>query len=1521
MTSSRSAAQITSSTTVVPTCNAWINMQYDTFNAPTVNDGYGILGTHRVSAGLYGISFSNPEQFGGGAYVAICTPEFCVDAGYGPHILDSTGLNLPTATGKSAGIRVANFNYAGFHPGGGTATIGDSATNSVRSNVAVFAFATESDRGIPEVGNWIQDSTLSAFLPSGVPSPIGISNSYKVVQSIPNSSSSTFISLPVSVTPAWFAGKPWTFSIFIKGEVGGEQICIANATGIKKLITLTNTWKRHSVTSNASSLFASLFSVQIGLQGSATSGLLGVSTSASATYYIAAAQLEPGSLMTEFVSTPPGAQATTYTGTKGNQDARKRLVPGAGGFGTVGNTYSSSLFNKADKRKAVAYGTIVIPPNKGNSSTVSAYIENGFNVKGVSAGANSLFDVSFVTPMTSNTYCTILTGEYESNTETNLTGATPEFSLLLIRAGLNNKYKTTSGFRVESLKQNPADNSWTQQGVIYQSGLTERIHFMVFGEMLQGQSFYLSNPTINSLSSPSTSADYEVWSANWIDIDYGAANTGVVGKSFTLWDAQPLANSQSAVAAGILSAAPLVIPYEGNALENSLQPVLGGSVVSDPLKWRIIDRLKNVPPSRRCLYPRFLPNVIPVQNKDGKYERSYHATHQYWANTTDGVNNGLGWTGYGSTAAATTAVFGRTMSPDARTIAHEYVTKDKFGAALSFPGVTLYTGITLQSALAVDNTGITAWGGVAGFTLQFNDTLHFTLYGLTLQSALAKNDTGITAWGGVGGFTLEFNEPLNFSPTQRLYVGAAGATANAGEFKRIPLVSASTFAKSIGTTFTVGHKLYVGAAGATANAGQFKRIPLVSASTFTRSIGAGFTVESAFVIPGATLLSGRKMPSLFCDEQAAYLKSVMVNLVNGISAGVIGDRSATVPTPINYIIDDAENADYHTLYYYGVGDGVPRNRWTRATGHTGYGGTFGNNGTSFQTANPNGFTLSFLYDDLGVSAGYTGPINAVDPDLLRALANDPRMTTYKFHPSGITTDASHTFNSRFMEIYNGLISTFGRYKGLGSTVGSVSEAIEVAYVAGACYGGGGIYKDSRLSASSTNYLPTSYLGGDLGKLNPENISQIYVQMAWDATMRELTEGGHYKNLVYITLRDMGLSAGNYGRQHGNLADILFTAGGNSDPSYSTPPGPKDLICPNFYAYVGSKADSAGANPGKLAAYYPNPTNFLQKYMFNGNSYDGNRTGYDYTPVNDTVRFYHKTGLEGISKYDYGVTLSLGEGRSAAASFSATDTGITAWKGFRYSPTDILWVGGRGITIASYVTAGNLGVGGKVYIRLHGPIGVAGVEGAAIEVEEARNNMGFLGFMIEMRTIRSAQRASPDLWKRFVPWITTPYWTDGGFADDRRYWWELNYHLILAGAGPLAVWCDSTFAALSPDPRGKLDGDAKLVHTALNNWRIISGNSKCGPPRITDYPQLNDQVIVSGAPLLSGANAGLYAWRLTVRPGLIGERIVLAQSARSDIPLTITIDDIATDYHGVAPNGVRGAWLLTKSAVPPVYTIV
>ena len=100
---------------------------------------------------------SNPEQFGGGAYIAICTPEIGNDTEYGPQTLECLGNN-PTATGKSAGIRLVNFRYKdGFHSGGGTASISDSATlSAVRSNVAVFSFATNNDLGSVSVFNGFQ---------------------------------------------------------------------------------------------------------------------------------------------------------------------------------------------------------------------------------------------------------------------------------------------------------------------------------------------------------------------------------------------------------------------------------------------------------------------------------------------------------------------------------------------------------------------------------------------------------------------------------------------------------------------------------------------------------------------------------------------------------------------------------------------------------------------------------------------------------------------------------------------------------------------------------------------------------------------------------------------------------------------------------------------------------------------------------------------------------------------------------------------------------------------------------------------------------------------------------------------------------------------------------------------------------------------------------------------------------------------------------------------------------------------
>jgi hypothetical protein len=86
--------------------------------------------------------------------------------------------------------------------------------------------------------------------------------------------------------------------------------------------------------------------------------------------------------------------------------------------------------------------------------------------------------------MTNNTYCVILSGEYES---TDTTAGVDEFALLLVRAGTGNRFKTTNGFRVEELRQNTADNSWYEAAVRYQKGFTQRIHFMVFGGATYGQ--------------------------------------------------------------------------------------------------------------------------------------------------------------------------------------------------------------------------------------------------------------------------------------------------------------------------------------------------------------------------------------------------------------------------------------------------------------------------------------------------------------------------------------------------------------------------------------------------------------------------------------------------------------------------------------------------------------------------------------------------------------------------------------------------------------------------------------------------------------------------------------------------------------------------------------------------------------------------------------------------------------------------------------------------------------------------
>jgi len=492
MSALSSVSSFTSVPVNVPGCDAWGSFTVGSPGNVTLLDGYGISGVTWAGTGIFGISFSNPERFSNGAYVVLATPEMSIDAGYGPIAVRSPGgfgVGGATATGLSGGIQILSYTYPnGFHPGGGTAELNDPSTGAVRVNLAAFSFATESDLRVPAVANYLKysedlnaGSWGIAFGGAGLEgsilstteiAPNGTPTAAKVrVNAGDISSSANYSILTNNVTSSlsWATGKPWTCSFWAKGVVGGEKIVVRGAAAVAyTLITLTKEWKRYSVTEIAFNTRPAFSFGTVGTQGS----------DVSSTFYVWGFQHEPGSIASDYVKTEGTVPVI------GNQDARKQLVPGAGGYGADGNTYASTPYKNFDKRRAVAYGTIVIPPNKGNSALVSAYIENGFNIKGVSAGGNSLYDLSFVQPMANDSYCVILSGEYES---TDYTPLPEEYTLLLVRAGAGNKYKTPNGFRVEELRQYTVDNSWIEQSVRYQRGFTQRIHFMVFGGGTYGQ--------------------------------------------------------------------------------------------------------------------------------------------------------------------------------------------------------------------------------------------------------------------------------------------------------------------------------------------------------------------------------------------------------------------------------------------------------------------------------------------------------------------------------------------------------------------------------------------------------------------------------------------------------------------------------------------------------------------------------------------------------------------------------------------------------------------------------------------------------------------------------------------------------------------------------------------------------------------------------------------------------------------------------------------------------------------------
>jgi hypothetical protein len=164
------------------------------------------------------------------------------------------------------------------------------------------------------------------------------------------------------------------------------------------------------------------------------------------------------------------------------------LVPGASGYGISGATYFSCLTNALSSRSATSYGTIVLPPARSNSTAFNPYLENSYNanrVRAVSGGPE--YDVFFERPMGDTYYCVLLCAESEHFHLNDVAGIPNinEYTLPIVIRGNSDEFKTTSSFRIRNIKQNASNNAWTSGNFAsMQSGLYERIHFMVFGGFL-----------------------------------------------------------------------------------------------------------------------------------------------------------------------------------------------------------------------------------------------------------------------------------------------------------------------------------------------------------------------------------------------------------------------------------------------------------------------------------------------------------------------------------------------------------------------------------------------------------------------------------------------------------------------------------------------------------------------------------------------------------------------------------------------------------------------------------------------------------------------------------------------------------------------------------------------------------------------------------------------------------------------------------------------------------------------------
>jgi hypothetical protein len=634
-------------------------------------------------------------------------------------------------------------------------------------------------------------------------------------------------------------------------------------------------------------------------------------------------------------------------------------------------------------------------------------------------------------------------------------------------------------------------------------------------------------------------------------------------------------------------------------------------------------------------------------------------------------------------------------------------------------------------------------------------------------------------------------------------------------------------------------------------------------------------VWSGVTYYGATFAATRRVMSLYADNQADIISKSLEKLLSDLE-----ERNCS----FDYILDDSE-AMYPFIPYYisGVGQN--------------YGGTFGRPLLTNQFCS--GATVELLYDDFGINAvGSCGAkINALDPEALRQYANDPRNLTYQYSTSGTTTDSSPTVASRFMDLYRQACNYYGI---TGITATSFTGAIEILYNVGSSMG----YAPFPYFASQH----TNYQGRTANTWSDQYISNALVQIAYELYH------GHYRTIAFRPAIDRGMTYAQYEAAGVSFDDSVFAVDANCNPLLRiTPTADRSTISPQFYGgSVGSYDYSYHLINN--AGYYPDPQNDVQKYLYNGLTYTQGRAYSAFGTVeNGCRRFYPKTALSGPAGSMYGTTGATASNtgtNGATVGFAPSGTTVEIWGGFTARAGDYIWFRQKGTTVYSTPFTVAIGITGATGVKttvtvLESFAGSGIVAGQTLDIESTVSNGGFLQFVHDLQHLRAILRANPRISTHgMMPWLADSGF--GNFAYDSRYWWEFGYHLLLSGANTIAF-----FSSLKSQ-------NNKL----LNNWRNISGNSRCVP--ITKGKiALNSDVITSGGLLKDGTTRGLYIWRITVRPGSLNETVRLVQSRRQDIPRVLTIP--AGNYadhsiEGETSTGTRGIWLITTSSIAPEYKV-